>query len=132
MPDKKFEDLPVWRDSRELVREIFKIARGKALYKEFSFRKHLERTAVSIMANIAEGYERDGDKEFVQFLSQAKASAGELRSHLYVALDMDFIESKEFDSLTHKATLISKQLSGLIRYIKKSKVGGRKYKSNNV
>jgi len=84
------------------------------------------------MANIGEGYERDGDKEFVQFLSQAKASAGELRSHLYVALDMCFIDSREFDSLAHKVTMISKQLSGLIGYIKRSKVGGRKHKDNSA
>jgi len=130
MSGKRFEDLPVWKDSRQLVREVFGTGRKKNLIKEYSFRNHIERTAVSIMANIAEGYERDGDKEFAQFLSQAKASAGELRSHLYVALDMNFIESKEFDSLSQKVTSISKQLSGLIRYVKKSNIGGRKYKND--
>lgn len=130
MSGKRFEDLPVWKDSRELVREVFGIGRKKTLVREYSFRNHIERTAVSIMANIAEGFERDGDKEFVQYLSQAKASAGELRSHLYVALDMNFIELKEFDSIMHKVISISKQLSGLIRYIRRSNIGGRKYKSD--
>ena len=130
MSGKRFEDLPVWKDSRELVREICGIGRKKTLVREYSFRNHIERTAVSIMANIAEGFERDGDKEFVQYLSQAKASAGELRSHLYVALDMNFIESKEFDSITDKVISISKQLSGLIRYVRRSNIGGRKYKSD--
>jgi four helix bundle protein len=129
MPGKKFEDLPVWKDSRELSRYIFDIGRRSSLRKEYSFRNHIERTAVSIMANIAEGYERDGDKELVQYLSQAKGSAGELRSHLYVALDKDLIESEEFNFLSYKAMSISKQLSGLIRYIRKSDLGGRKFKT---
>jgi len=130
MSGKRFEDLPVWKDARKLVKEIFGICRKKSMANQYSFRNHIERTAVSVMANIAEGFERDGDKEFGQFLSQAKASAGELRSHLYVALDMNFIESKEFDSLIWKVTSISKQLSGLIRYIRRSNIGGRKYKND--
>jgi len=84
------------------------------------------------MSNIAEGFECDGDRELIQFLSQAKASAGELRSHLYVALDMDFIESSEFDTLIFKVRSISKQLSGLMRYIRSSKIGGRKFKGDTI
>lgn len=130
MSGKTFEDLQVWKDSRELAREIFRLGRKKTLIREYSLKNQMERSAVSIMANISEGYERDGDKEFVQYLSQAKGSAGELRSHLYVALDMNFIDTAELDPLKKRVVSISKQISGLIRYIKSSKIGGRKYKSD--
>ena len=131
MSAKQFEDLPVWRDSRVLVNEISRIGKKSTFSKKYSFRNHLERTAISIMANIAEGYERDGDNEFAQFLSQAKGSAGELRSHLYVALDLDFIGTEEFNSISQKVISISKQLSALISYIRGSKVGGRKFKRDS-
>ena len=131
MSGKTFEDLRVWRDSRELTREIFSLGRKKTLIREYSLRNQMERSAVSIMANISEGYERDGDKEFVQYLSQAKGSAGELRSHLYVALDMNFIDPAELDPLKKRVVSISKQISGLIRYIKSSKIGGRKHKNDS-
>ena len=130
MMGKRFERLPVWIDARWLVKNIYQITRSTSLNKEYSLRNQIERAAVSIMANIAEGYERDGDNEFVQYLSNAKASAGELRSHLYVVTDAGFIEAEDLTPVLEKATSVSRQLSGMIRYIRKSKVGGRKFISD--
>jgi len=83
---------------------------------------------MSILSNISEGFERDGDKEFIQFLSLAKDSCGELRAQLYVALDQEYIEDAEFASLRDLATEISRMISGLITYLKQSGLQGRKYR----
>lgn len=81
------------------------------------------------MANIAEGYERDGDKEFLQFLSNSKGSCGEVRSHLYVALDQGYLTQTSFSSLFDQAAEVSRLLSGFMNYLRQSNVRGRKYRS---
>ena len=80
---QKFEDLEAWKIAREVTRDIYKLSSKGEFIKDFGLRDQIRRSAVSIMSNIAEGFERDGDKEFVQFLSIAKGSAGEGRSHIY-------------------------------------------------
>ena len=88
---RTFEEIEAWKKSRELVRAIYQATSLGAFSTDYGLRDQIRRASVSIMSNIAEGFEREGTKEFVQFLSIAKASAGEVRSQLYVALDQGYI-----------------------------------------
>jgi four helix bundle protein len=87
MAVKQFEDLEVWREARRLPPTIYKLTKAEKFLKDFSLRDQIQRAAVSVMSNIAEGFERGGNQEFIQFLYVAKASCGEVRSQIYVALD---------------------------------------------
>src|SRR6266478_7364132 len=91
MQVKNFEDFEIWKDARALTREIYQLTRDSKFSKDFALRDQIRRAAVSIMSNIAEGFERGGNQEFVQFLYVAKASCGEVRSQLYVAVDQGYI-----------------------------------------
>lgn len=90
---KRFEDLEIWQLAREISRDVYDITRKDSIKHDFSLIDQLRRSSGSIMDNIAEGFERDGNKEFVQFLSYAKGSAGETRSQLYRAVDQKYIET---------------------------------------
>jgi len=94
--------------------------------RDFGLRDQIRRASVSIMSNIAEGFERGSNKEFIQFLYIAKGSAGEVREQLYVALDQIYINQASFNSLNKNATEISRMLSGLINYLNKSSFKGEK------
>lgn len=95
---------------------------------DFTLRDQVRRASVSTMSNIAEGFERSGSGEFIQFLAIAKGSAGELRSQLYVALDQGYILQEDFDRLSVLATDTAKMVAGLMKYLRKSGVKGTKYK----
>ena len=111
---EKFEDIIAWQKSRKLTLDIYKIFKNN---RDFSFRDQIQRAVVSIMNNIAEGYERKGDKELGRFLFISKGSCGEVRSMLYLALDLGYINKMEFEML-HKSSLeISKILSGFIKQL---------------
>ena len=125
---QRFEDLEAWRISRDVTKEIYRISMGEKFARDFGLRDQIRRAAVSIMSNIAEGFERDGDKEFVQFLFIAKASCGEVRSQLYVAFDQNYISESDFNLIHAKAIDNSRVISGLIKYLKQSNLTGKKYK----
>lgn len=95
----RFEDLHVWQKARELTRGIYRVSAGGPFARDFGLKDQLRRAAVSVMANIAEGFERGGRKEFHQFLSVGKASCAEVRSGLYVALDAGYVTQEEFSQL---------------------------------
>lgn len=115
---RSFEELEVWQVSRKLCKEIYEITNQSGLSKDFALRDQIRRSAVSILSNISEGFERKGDKQFNYFLGVAKGSAGELRSQLYIALDLNYISEIEFEKLNTSVTSISKMIYGLMNYIK--------------
>jgi four helix bundle protein len=124
----KFEDLKIWQDSRIFNKNLFQVLQDVDDRKFGYLKNHLFKTSGSIMDNIAEGFEREGNKEFVLFLYYSKGSAGEIRSQLYRALDLNFITQDDFDLLFKQLILISSQLSLFISYLKKSEFKGNKFK----
>ena len=127
MAAKKFEDLEVWRNARQISVMIYKITDEGNFKKDFGLKDQLRRASVSIVSNIAEGFERNGNKEFAQFLSYAKGSAGEIRAQLYIAKDLNYINELQFNELSEKITMISKMIAGFMAYIKQSDFKGIKF-----
>ena len=122
-----FEDLKVWQSARELSKLIYTSTRGQELSKDYPLKDQMNRSAGSIMDNIAEGFDRGGKKELIQFLYIAKGSAAELRSQLYRALDRKYLTDEGFNSLQTKTIEVGKQFSGFIKYLKGSELKGSKY-----
>lgn len=123
-----FEDLEVWKSARELTNRIYKITAEGGFAKDYGLRDQIRRAAVSIMSNIAEGYERGGNQEFIQFLSIAKGSSGEVRSQLYVVLDQSYIEKNECERLLDAFKKLSIMLNNFMEHLKGSRYRGAKYK----
>ena len=109
----KFEDLIAWQKARELTREIYQISQQGAFAKDYGLSGQIQRASVSIMSNIAEGFERGGRGEFHQFLSVAKSSCAEVRSLLYVALDIKYIHKTQFIKIMDKAREVGRIVGGL-------------------
>lgn len=127
---EKFEDIIAWQKARRLTKDIYKSAKTGAFSKDFGLRDQIQRASVSSMANIAEGFERGGDKEFIQFLSNSKGSCGEVRSHLYVALDQEYITQTVFDLLYNGSIEVSRLVSGFMGYLQQSAFRGKKYRQS--
>ena len=123
-----FEDLKIWQMARELCRDVFRITRYEQFSKDFKLKDQIKSSSGSIMDNIAEGFERGGNKEFIQFLAIAKGSSGETRSQLHRSFDYQYIEEEEYKTLCQKAMDTSKSISALMDYLKQSEIKGTKYK----
>jgi four helix bundle protein len=118
MQYRKFEDIPVWNESKKFVNDIYNlIFKNQKLAKDYSLTDQLKRASYSIMLNIAEGFERGSNKEFANFLNIAKGSAGEVRSILYILKDNDYIKNDDFNDLLTKIETISAQLSNFRRFL---------------
>jgi len=117
---RKFEEIEVWQMARILVKDIYSVTNQEKIRKCFSLTDQIQRAAVSVMNNIARGFERFSSREFVYLLNISKGSAGEVRSMLYVLLDLKLIEDSQFHSLQEKILTISKSLAGFIVYLKNS------------
>jgi four helix bundle protein len=124
---KSFEEIEVWQKARDLAHSIYKLTLEGSFARDYKLRDQINGSSGSIMDNIAEGFERDGTREFIQFLSIAKGSAGETRSQLYRALDRNHISNEAFDELKGDTLQISKQISSLMRYLNGSGLKGVKY-----
>jgi len=131
MQVKNFEDLEIWKDARLLTRGIYQLTREPKFSKDFALRDQIRRAAVSIMSNIAEGFERGGNQEFIQFLYVAKASCGEVRSQLYVALDQSYVTEKDCDDVSKSFRRLSIMISNLIDYLKRSGMKGSKFNGSS-
>lgn len=127
---KSFEDIEAWQKARELTQRIYEVSNKGSFARDYGLKDQIRRACVSTMSNIAEGYERGGTKEFIQFLSTAKGSSGEVRSQLYVALDQAYIDSKTFGQLSELVKEISRMITGLMKYLKRSELRGTKYKTS--
>ena len=125
---KRFTEIVAWQKGRELVNEIYRLTRVGAFAKDWGLKDQIQRAAVSICSNIAEGFERSGNKEFSHFLWIAKGSTGEVASQLYHAKDNGYIEDDVFDDLQERLKLISAMLYNLIVAIRESSVKGQRYK----
>jgi len=124
---QRFEDIESWKKGRELTRRVYVHSDTGKFARDFGLRDQMRRASVSVMSNIAEGFERDGNKEFRQYLYVAKGSAGEFRSLLYVALDAGYFDQAVFDELTAMALDAIRLLDGFIRYLDRCDMSGRKF-----
>ena len=118
MTIKRFEDLECWKEARKLVKMVYdSINSSERFKKDYRLRDQATSAAISSMSNIAEGFSRHGNKEFVQFLFISKSSASEVQSIFYVAIDQKYILQEVFQGIYDQAELVSKLDSGLIKYL---------------
>jgi len=120
MKIERFEDIKAWQQARELTNRVYSFTKRPTFAKDFGLSNQIQRAAVSVMANIAEGFERRSRKEFRNFLNVALASATEVKSHLYVALDQGYIERSDFDTAYEQCNQTSKLIFGFIKYLSDS------------
>lgn len=119
---RRFEDIEAWQDARSLTQEIYSSSRE---WKDYGLRDQIRRSAVSVMANIAEGFGRGTDKDFARFLETAQASALETASHLYVGLDQGYLSESSFLDLHQKAMAVNKRIGALVKYLRDDGRTGR-------
>jgi len=117
----RFEELEVWKVAMELCSSIYNLTNGTEFTKDFGLKDQIRRSSVSIPSNIAEGFERDSQKQFIYFLVIAKGSCGELRTQLRIAANLNYIKKNEFEKLNDECISVSKQLAGFINYLKTKK-----------
>lgn len=123
----RFEDLEVWKLAFENANIIYELTGKEPFCKDFALRDQIRRCAISVFSNIAEGFERDGNKELINFLSIAKGSCGEMRAQAIFARDRQYISEQEFLFLSDRLIQTSNQIAGFQRYLRNSELKGRKY-----
>lgn len=116
---KKFEDIKAWQKAREVTKEVYQVTASNEFSRDFGLRDQIRRASVSIMANIAEGFGRKSNKDFAHFLVQSHGSGAEVQSHLYVALDLGYIEETQFAGLYEKLDHTSRMLMSLCQFLQK-------------
>lgn len=123
----KFEDLEIWQEARKLAKEVFILSKETNLKTDFRFKEQIKASSGSVMDNIAEGFERDGNLEFRQFLSTANGSAGETRSQIYRLYDSEYISEEQFKDLKNKYENLSGKIKNFITYLNKKDFKGNKF-----
>jgi four helix bundle protein len=124
---KRFEELESWKLSRKLVARFYKESGSGSISKDFALVDQMRRSSISIMSNLAEGFERNGNREFIHFCHIAKASAGEFRAQLYIAFDVGYFSEELFNELLFMVMQISKSIAGMIKYLESSELKGSKF-----
>ena len=119
---KRFEDLECWKEARKFVRLIYKLTKKEMFKKDFELVGQLRRSAISSMANIAEGFHRNSNKDFMKFLDYARTSVAESVSHCYAALDQNYIDEKEMDEVNQQADVLWKKINNFIAYLNRKSV----------
>ena len=127
----RFEELGVWQRARQLSRTVYALTGSPGFADDRALSDQMRRAVISIASNVAEGFERGGRGEFVQFLSVAKGSAGELRAQLYLALDQQYLTQAQFEESLAMTEATAAMLAGLMRYLKCSPIKGDKYNRTN-
>lgn len=117
----RFEDIESWKKGRELVKSIYTITRNDVFKKDYGLKDQIQRASISIISNIAEGFDSATNKSFINFLNYSYRSASEVQSLLYIASDLNYISSEQFNSLYQQSTEIKKIIGGFIKYLKRSK-----------
>jgi len=128
---KRFEDLEIWIEARRLFKEIIIISKNSDLKNDFKLNAQIKSASGSVMDNIAEGFERNGNREFIQFLSIAKGSAGETRSQIYRLFDNDYINENKMNTLVNDYEKLSIKIHNFICYLNKKEFKGTKFITNN-
>jgi len=118
---KSFEDLAVWKDARKFTNKIYNLTNKFPKEELYGLTSQIRRATVSIMSNIAEGFDRRSDKELSNFLSMARGSSSEVQNDLYIALDLKYISKEDFRIMYAEAKKIAKQINGLMNYLKSGK-----------
>jgi four helix bundle protein len=124
---EKFEDIQAWKLAREVTRQIYEISSNEKFSRDFALVNQIRRASISILSNIAEGFERSGNKEFLQFLAIAKGSCGEVRAQLYVAFDQKYIDETKFQEIMDKLLETNRLIAGFMKYLQQTEMRGSKF-----
>ena len=124
---ERFEDLEIWKLAKDVANQIYDMTSVGKFSQDYVLRDQIRRAVVSIFSNIAEGFERNGNKEFLQFLSIAKASCGEVRAQLIFARDREYISASQFESIVQNLHSLSNQIGGFCKYLRQSELKGAKF-----
>ena len=125
---ERFQDIDAWKKARELTREVYAASKVQPFSRDFALRNQIRKATISVMSNIAEGFERGGTREFIQFLSIAKASAGEVQSQLYIALDQGYLSEDACSRVMSPAEETGRIIGGLMKYLRQTSMKGQKRK----
>lgn len=128
---KRFEEIEAWQTARELCRMIYTLSNQGMFARDYGLRDQMCRSAISVLSNIAEGFESHTQSLFINFLGRAKASAGEFRAQLYIALDQQYITQQQFDQAFELADKSSRQIFRLVKYLE-SKPNERRVREERV
>jgi len=128
----RFEDIEAWQMGRDLKRAIYAVTKQGEFAKDYPLRDQIRRAAISITANIAEGFERGGNREFVQFLSTSKGSCGEVQDHLYTAVDAAYLAQSEFQRLYDQAAAVARKIGAFMKYLQTTEIRGQKFQNRTT